>query len=259
MYVETRDLPQQHKLGHARERLTQFSAAPNWIRFEHEARYNFAAQYAKAAVICECACGSGLGTKRLIEAGAAYVYGFDISMDALFATQEMIDRSVSSIGQSDSISLPLPDNAVDVYVSLETIEHVQDAHALLREATRVLKPGGLFICSTPNRSVTNPGKTITDKPWNTFHVREYSLDEFDRLLAEYFGHVEMFGLNYEPQAKIRFMEKMSSLGLLKLAVRLNQISKLPRLVFPTPHHHCIRPVGVGEFPEYLVALCHLPL
>lgn len=245
-----------HKLGHARERLTQASFAPNWIRLEHEARYRFAAQFARGAVICECASGSGLGARRMADAGAAYIYAFDVSSDALLAAQEVVDPAITTLGLADSTSLPMPDQSVDVYVSLETIEHVEDAHAMLREAVRVLRPSGLFICSTPNRSVTNPSKTIADKPWNPFHVREYSLEEFTQLLTGYFSGVEMFGLNYEARQKVQLMETMAALGLSKLAVRLNQVSKLPRLVFPTPEHHTIRPVSFGPYPEYLVAACH---
>ncbi len=44
----------------------------------------------------------------------------------------------------------LPDNAFDIVVSLEVIEHIVTAELLLGEMARVLKPGGLMILSTPN-------------------------------------------------------------------------------------------------------------
>jgi ubiquinone/menaquinone biosynthesis C-methylase UbiE len=48
--------------------------------------------------------------------------------------------------------LPLPDNAFDLVVCSETIEHVRDVQLLLSEARRVLRPGGRLAISTPAHS-----------------------------------------------------------------------------------------------------------
>jgi SAM-dependent methyltransferase len=46
--------------------------------------------------------------------------------------------------------LPLPDADFDLVTSLEGIEHVENQFHLLRELSRVLRPGGHLILSTPN-------------------------------------------------------------------------------------------------------------
>ena len=46
--------------------------------------------------------------------------------------------------------LPFEDGSFDVVVAGELLEHVRDPAALVREARRVLRPGGTFVGSVPN-------------------------------------------------------------------------------------------------------------
>ena len=45
--------------------------------------------------------------------------------------------------------LPLPDNAFDLVLCAETLEHVRDVQLLLSEVRRVLRPGGRLALTTP--------------------------------------------------------------------------------------------------------------
>jgi SAM-dependent methyltransferase len=48
--------------------------------------------------------------------------------------------------------LPIADATFDVVAALEVIEHLENSYELLREITRILKPGGYAVVSTPNES-----------------------------------------------------------------------------------------------------------
>jgi 2-polyprenyl-6-hydroxyphenyl methylase / 3-demethylubiquinone-9 3-methyltransferase len=48
--------------------------------------------------------------------------------------------------------LPVAENAVDIVVCVDVLEHVRDLDAVIGEIRRVLKPGGLFLFDTINRT-----------------------------------------------------------------------------------------------------------
>jgi SAM-dependent methyltransferase len=75
---------------------------------------------------------------------------------------------------ADLHSIPLPEDSVDVVVSVDTIEHAHDPARFLAECRRVLRKGGRAVFTTPNlfgyRTVLARygGKTVFDLIWKTF-------------------------------------------------------------------------------------------
>ncbi len=51
----------------------------------------------------------------------------------------------------DSAAMPFPDGAFATVLSNSVLEHIPDIDATLRETHRVLKPGGVFVFTTPNQ------------------------------------------------------------------------------------------------------------
>jgi SAM-dependent methyltransferase len=47
-------------------------------------------------------------------------------------------------------AIPLPDSSVDVVVSIEVLEHLENHFCFMREILRVLRPGGIAVLTTPN-------------------------------------------------------------------------------------------------------------
>jgi SAM-dependent methyltransferase len=239
------------------ERLSDSVPVVSWVRHEHLARFDFAAGFVNDAVVVDCACGTGIGASYLAAAGARQVHAFDLSADAIGQAARR-ERPNLKFSVASATDLGLPPASVDVYVCLETIEHVVEDMALLVEVSRVLRPSGVFICSTPNRWVKDPGATLRDRPCNIFHVREYSPAEFTDLLRMYFDQVSLFGQNPRRRLWLNIIARVGQVLPRCGAARLSQLGKLPWLLSDRKEKHAVRPLDSSREYEYLVAVCREP-
>ena len=238
------------------ERITEDSRAPRWVRNEHLARYEFAARYASGEVVVDCACGDGT-CARFLSPMAAQIYGFDLSVDAVEAARRK-DIPNASFAVADAGGLPLDADAAGLYVSLETIEHLEDAEAFLAEAVRILRPDGCLICSTPDRDVYSPGASSETTPWNSFHRHEFTQAAFLELLGRHFGQIELFGQNAKSPSVTRLRGVIGRHTPGHLIVRATQVTKLPRLLYDRPEHHLVVPADPRRRYEILTAVCAQP-
>ena len=88
--------------------------------------------------------------------------------------------------------IELWDGDVDCVVFLQTIEHVQDAGAVLDRIRTLIGPDGVAYVSTPNVLTLAPkGAERSGNPW---HVHEYRAEEFRALCERHFSHVDLLGL-----------------------------------------------------------------
>jgi SAM-dependent methyltransferase len=237
-----------------KERLSAGQWVPPWLHHQHQARYQWACGWAKGATVLDAACGIGYGSRQLLEGGAVRVIGMDISLDAL---REALGASdgMRTFACGSATSLPFRDAAFDLFVSLETIEHIADDSAYLAEAARVLKRNGTFVCSTPNRELLNPGRSLRDRPFNPFHVREYTAGELAAILGRYFNHIAFFGQTPFPRWYAGMLHRVGK-RVPMAAVRLHQIRKV--LGLPAERRSRHLPVRLPlhhREPEVLIAVC----
>ncbi len=101
--------------------------------------------------------------------------GPDASVIVLDYNAEMILAGVNKGGEpemswtvGDAMALPLPDASVDAYSISFGIRNVADIPQALREARRVLKPGGRFLCLEFSRPIAGPIRKVYDA-WS-FHA-----------------------------------------------------------------------------------------
>ncbi len=114
------------------------------------------ARYARVrerARLLDFGCGNGANTV-LFAPDFATVIGMDVEPERVDEARANAKQSgITNLEYSvyDGERLPLPDHSIDCVVSFEVIEHTKDDRAALRDIARVLKPGGLFCGSVPNK------------------------------------------------------------------------------------------------------------
>lgn len=129
-------------------------------------------------IILDVAGGTGDMARRysrMARAAQQRMGGQDASVIVLDYNAEMILAGVEKGGEpemswtvGDAMALPLPDASVDAYSISFGIRNVSDVAGALREARRVLKPGGRFLCLEFSRPVAGPVRRAYDA-WS-FHA-----------------------------------------------------------------------------------------
>ena len=153
---------------------------------EHLHRYYWAAQFCGAKRVLDIACGEGYGSDILARS-ATHVIGVDRSEAAVVHAARKYRRNNLEflVGSCDRI--PIPDGQIDLVVSFETIEHHDQHREMMREIKRILCPEGILIISSPDKYVYSDIAGYK----NEFHVKELYAREFQALLKEHFGNVDV--------------------------------------------------------------------
>ncbi len=236
------------------ERISANAFVPPWVRFAHVARYDFATAFVREKRVVDGACGSGYGSAMLASARARSVLGLDIADDGLREATETYDAPNLSFRKCDLSTLDVAASSCDVFISFETIGHVPDDGAFLNGIRRALVPDGVFLCSTPNRPITNPGTSIVDRPYNRFHLREYDRHELAERLRAHFAAVDILGQTFWERGYASALRALSSAHPLD-AVRSHQIRKVVTSLRDRFENYRPRPIEDGAEPEVLLAIC----
>ncbi len=160
----------------------------NYWYQRHLVVYQWIAARLGGVRVVDMACGEGYGS-NVLAGSAASVVGVDANPEAHEHARLRYVRPNLRFERDLVESFAEPCDAV---VFLQTIEHVQDAGAILDHFRSMLDPGGVAYVSTPNLlTLAPPGAEKSDNPW---HVREYRAAEFRQLCEEHFPQVELYGL-----------------------------------------------------------------
>ncbi|MFD0692472.1 class I SAM-dependent methyltransferase [Paenibacillus sp. GCM10027628] len=125
--------------------------------------------------VADIGCGGGIYSKALRQAGASHVTGVDFSAEMLKgASQNCSDVNNVSFVQGNAYGTGLPTGQLDVVLERALIHHLDDLESCFQEASRILKPEGMYIVQdrTPEDCLL---------PGDASHIRGYFFEKFPAL------------------------------------------------------------------------------
>jgi ubiquinone/menaquinone biosynthesis C-methylase UbiE len=186
--------------------------------------YHRAAEMVQGNML-EVGCGTGKGLTVFPQHCTNYT--------AVDKNDELIGRLSAQYPQYRFINRHIPpladlaDNTFDTVVSLQVIEHIEDDHAFVSEIYRVLKPGGKAIIATPNIKLT-----LSRNPW---HVREYTAEQLNQLMSNYFDKVQMCGVRGNDTVMEYHQKNRDSIARITRFDIFNLQYRLPRALLQVPY------------------------
>jgi ubiquinone/menaquinone biosynthesis C-methylase UbiE len=138
--------------------------------------------------LLDVGCGTGHTTIALA-AGGGEVIGLDLTEEMLAHAREEAERRGVDVrfefGRAEE--LPFPDASLDVVTSRVCAHHYRDAALSVREAFRVLRPGGLHLVIdtvVPESPLVDTFLNAIELVRDPSHVRNYRRSEWKAMFAD---------------------------------------------------------------------------
>lgn len=203
------------------ERVSHEDMSDNYVFQRSLLAYLEAAKIVSGDVL-EIGAGEGYGIKHIAPKAKNYL--------TLDKHPVHIDPEYTNVSFRQMNIPPLAgieDNSFDFVVSFQVIEHIEEDDKYVSEIHRVLRPGGQFIVTTPNKKMS-----ITRNPW---HVREYTIEELKTLLEVNFGQVEAKGVFGNNKIMDYYNKNKESVRKITRFDILDLQHRLPRQILQIPY------------------------
>ncbi|RRB07723.1 class I SAM-dependent methyltransferase [Larkinella rosea] len=175
--------------------------------------------------VLEIGCGWGRGLELLTQAADHYT-GIDKNEALIQSLRQEYQQSTFIQANIPPLS-GLADNTFDYIVTFQVIEHIQNDDLFIKEAYRVLKPGGKLLLTTVNRLFS-----LTRNPW---HVREYTADELKNLIGRYFPTIETRGIHGNGKVMEYYDQNKKSVERITRYDIFDLQHRLPRWMLQVPY------------------------
>ena len=174
--------------GSGFEQLDPFDSQDSnlWRKAEYLGRYLFAADFLrrrKITLAVDVSCGLGYGSMELATVSEK-VMGID-------GSQEMVEQANKRCQQpnarffcldleKDDLCRHISSGSCGAVISFETLEHLNNPGRAVDQFSRIIMPGGFFICSVPN-AIYESGDGA-GLPKNRSHKQWFSFPSLCRLV-----------------------------------------------------------------------------
>ena len=178
---------------------------------------------------------AGLVEGDILEIGTGTGYGVEIvapNATRYITVDKQLPDSPLQLENVEYYYMEVPpigfeNSSFDSVVSFQVIEHIEKDIEFVREVSRVLRPSGKFVVSTPNAPMS-----LTRNPW---HVREYNADELRNLLECHFSKVEAYGVVGNENVMEYYRKNRQSVRKITRFDILDLQHRLPRKLLQIPY------------------------
>ena len=184
----------------------------------------------RGARVADVGCGGGLLSEALAKAGAR-VTGIDLGEKVIEIARlhmhesrlETPNLDIDYRVQSSAELAAAEPESFDAVCCMELIEHVPDPAALVSDLARMVKPGGVVVMSTLNRTPAAFGAAILGAeyimrmlPRGTHHYAQFlKPSELGRLLRHAGLEVDdVSGLGYNPIRRKAWVSRLTAVNYL---------------------------------------------
>lgn len=163
----------------------------------HLFRYSYILKETKHSdKVLDIGCGSGYGS-YFLRHGCQYVEGIDIDIDAINYARKNYKLPNLIFNSFDFEKFRITkkrENIFDVVIMSESIEHFNNAENVIIKTSKILKPAGKLLLTTPEG--INSDESLIHKD----HKHEFGRKELLKLIDKYFtkaymiDNPELFGI-----------------------------------------------------------------
>lgn len=174
----------------------QFASPEDFVIFlMHQKAYDLASSFSSGRNVLDWGCNNGYGLPILARS-AKRVGGVDTNEACVAEARRLHPEFSEDIWLYDGVNIPVTERFWDIVVSFQVIEHVPNVKAYVDDIVRVMKDTGIALFTTPNRLIRLDDDM---KPWNEFHVTEFSAAQLASTLRDSFRYVQIFGMQGDPE------------------------------------------------------------
>lgn len=128
----------------------------------------------------------------------AEIWGIDLAEEAIRKMKETDPQTVYTV--ADVYNTGIPREYFGYAVAGEIMEHLEEPEKFLKEAFRILRPGGILALSVPKEEAVEPGAVDPDR-----HLWSYSMSDILALLSPYGDvKIETLGSKFFPFYRYSF-------------------------------------------------------
>lgn len=154
-----------------------FDISPTYI---HKFNFEFSKKFIKNKKVLDIGCWTGQ-FEQLAYKISKKMIGIDPKVEAIEFARKRLPEVNFIVAKADK--LPFSNSYFDTILLMDVLEHLpkRSEMSALNEISRVIKPGGTLIISTPNKHILS---ILLDPAYFLIGHRHYSKKEISKILTE---------------------------------------------------------------------------